>query len=332
MVAGFRAEGVGTARFVPGEVTRGELRLGDHIAGPIASPVMVATGARPGPVLWVQAAIHGGETGGTLGIARALRRMDLARMSGAVVGVLAANPLAFRAQLRNTPQDGENMNRVFPGAPAGAVTRQMAHHLLTAAESVAAAVLDFHSGGVECVVPFYALYWADGSDASRCAGDLARAIGADTVWEATDAWLSGAMMVQLTTRGMPAVIVECGGGGAMPEEHVEAFATSIEGAARALSILPGAAPRAKRIRRIGSCDLVFSRQGGFFVPGCAVGASLAEGAVFGRIIDAFGDEREVIRAKKPAFVAAIGRPYLPVHSGALIGELNDELGWEGSDA
>jgi predicted deacylase len=331
-MAGFRAEAVGSARLEPGRLTTGELLLADHIAGPIASPVMVATGAQPGPVLWVQGAIHGEEVGGTLGIARALNRMDPATMRGAVVGVLTANPLAFRAQQRNTPQDGENMNRVFPGAPAGALTRQMAHALFTACTGIADAALDFHSGGVECVVPFYGLHWEDGSPAARRSGEIARAIGADTVWTADDTWLSGAMAVQLVKRGIPAVIVECGGGGAMPEEHVEAFGGSIEGAARALGILPGAPPRQKRLRKVGSCDLVFSGQGGFFVPDCAVGASLQKGDRFGHVIDAFGVEREVIRAHKPSWVAAIGRNYLPVHSGALIGELNDELGWEDADA
>ena len=327
-MGGFPAEAVGSARLEPGRLTTGDLVLADHIAGPIASQVMVATGARPGPVLWVQGAIHGSEVGGTLGIARALNRMNPATMRGAVVGVLTANPLAFRAQQRNTPQDGENMNRVFPGAPAGMLSRQMAHALFTTCAGIADAALDFHSGGVECIVPFYGLHWDDSSPASRRAGELARAIGADTVWTAQDAWLSGAMVVQLVKCGIPALIVECGGGGAMPEEHIESFAGSIEGAARAMGILPGAPPRQARIRRIGSCDLVFSGQGGFFVPDCEVGASLKQGDRFGHVIDAFGMEREVVRAHKPAWVAAIGRNYLPVHSGALIGELNDELDWE----
>lgn len=329
---GFRAEAVGSVRLEPGRLTTGELVLADHIAGPVASPLMVVTGAQPGPVLWVQGAIHGGEVGGTLAIARALNRMDAATMCGAVVGVLTANPLAFRAQQRNTPQDGENMNRVFPGAPAGALTRQMAHALFTACAAIADAALDFHSGGVECIVPFYGLHWDDGSAAAKRAGEIARAIGADTVWIAQDPWLSGAMAVQLVKHGIPAVIVECGGGGAMPEEHIETLARSIEGAARALGVLPGGPSRQKRIRKVGSCDLVFSSQGGFFVPDCAVGASLEPGDRFGHVIDAFGAEREVIRAHKPAWVAAIARSYLPVHSGALIGELNDELGWEESHA
>jgi predicted deacylase len=104
---------VGSAAFVPSTVTRGRLTLAEHIDGPVSAPLMIAAGARAGRVLWAQAAIHGGEVGGT--IARLLARLDLSTTSGAIVAVLAANPLAFAAQTRNTAQDGENMNRVFPG-------------------------------------------------------------------------------------------------------------------------------------------------------------------------------------------------------------------------
>lgn len=323
---------VGTALFTPGALTRGELVLTEHIDGPVTTPVMIATGAKPGPVLWVQGAIHGGEIGGPLAIARCLAGLDTEAMSGAIVGVLTANPLAFGAQTRNMPQDGENMNRVFPGTVQGTITRQMAATLLAAAESVADTVIDCHSGGVEAIVPFYALYWDDASEASKLSAQYARSAGTDIIWKARDGWLSGGMFSNLVKRGLPSVIIECGGGGAMPDEHIDAFASSITGIARCMSILPGGPVRQPRYTVIGACDLVYSQEGGFFLPDCAAGDRLAAGARVGTIIDAFGTVKEVITAPKRAFVAAVARRYLPVHSGSFIAELNDDLGWEnGSD-
>jgi predicted deacylase len=321
-------EAVGTAVFAAGRRTYGELVLAHHVDGPVATPVAIIGGRQPGPVLWVQAALHGGESGGTLGIARCLDRLDPDEMTGAIVAVMAANPLAFRAQTRITPQDGENMNRVFPGTRAGTITRQMAHRLMETAEATADAVIDLHSSGLEAIVPLYSLFWDDGSEASIQASSLARNAGTQVVWAAQDSWLSGSMFANLTRRGLPALILECGGGGAVPDEHIEAFARGIEGVARALEILPGGPVRQQRYRTIGACDLVFTQEGGFFVPACEAGDVLQRGAVVGRVLDPFGTEREVITAAKPAYVAAIGRRFLPVHSGTMVAELNDDKGWE----
>jgi predicted deacylase len=145
-----RPAAVGTAAFREGSITTGELPLAWLADGPLGAPVMVATGRRPGPTLWVQAAIHGSEIGGTLGLHKVLQTLDLDTLSGAVVAVLAANPLAFRAQARNSPQDGENMNRTFPGTLDGTITRQMAYRLIEAARESADIAMDLHSGGVEC--------------------------------------------------------------------------------------------------------------------------------------------------------------------------------------
>lgn len=327
MGTGLKQTAIGTARFEPGQITTGELALAHHLDGPVAAPVMIATGAKPGPTLWVQAAIHGGEIGGTLGIVRCLKRLDLQSMAGAIVGILAANPLAFRAQTRNTPIDGENMNRLFPGSLSGSITRQMAHQLMEVAVSQADVVVDLHSGGHEAVVPFYSLFWDDGSDASRAAAGYARSAATDVIWAARDEWLSGAMFTQLTRRNIPALIIECGGGAEIPDSHIEAFASAIEGIARAAEILPGGRVPQARYRTIGSCDLAFTRRGGFFVPACAAGDTLKKGDPVGRVVDIFGQDQEVITTPKRAFIAAIGRPYLPVQSGAMIAELNDDGGW-----
>ncbi|WP_414474089.1 succinylglutamate desuccinylase/aspartoacylase family protein [Microvirga sp. M2] len=323
---GLKAQAVGTAPFEPGRLTTGELTLAHQIDGPVTAPIMIATGAGPGPILWVQAAIHGGEIGGTLGIARCLERLDLQTMPGAIVGALAANPLAFRTQTRNTPVDGENMNRLFPGAANGTITRQMALALMETAMASADIVMDLHSGGHEAIVPFYSLYWEDGSDASQKARAYARSAATDVVWAARDEWLSGAMFTQLTRRGVPALIVECGGAG-ISEAHIESFAQAIEGVARAAGILPGGAVRQERYRTIGSCDLAYTRHGGFFIPACEAGGTLEQGREVGRVVDVYGRTQETIVTPKRAYIAAVGRPYLPVQSGAMVAELNDDHGW-----
>ncbi|UCE31324.1 MAG: succinylglutamate desuccinylase/aspartoacylase family protein [Burkholderiales bacterium] len=316
-----RATVVGTAKAARGRWTTGTLALGRYPDGPITTPVNIACGATDGPTLWVQAAIHGTETGGAMGLLKLFRRLDLASMRGTIVGIMAANPSAFRGYSRNTPFDGENMNRLFPGNAAGGHSRRQASVLMETACAVADAVMDLHSGGDQAVVPFYALYWDDRSEASKRSRELALATGAKDLWRSSDTWLEGTMLANATRRGIPSVIVECGGGGSLPESEVDIFADAIEGVARQMGIVPGPARRRKAPREMTRCLLVFNRKGGYFVPAVGVGAIVDKGTVIARIMDPHGRVIEQIRSPNgPAYLAALARPYLPVYSGAMVAE------------
>ena len=312
---------VGTARGEAGRWTTGRLTLGYYPDGPITSPVNILCGEQPGPVLWVQSAIHGDEPGGAIGSLRLLKRCDPKAMKGAIIMVMAANPTAFRSHARNTPFDCENMNRCFPGDPNGGHSSRTASILMETASSVADVVMDLHSGGIEAIVPFYAIYREDGSATSREARRLARATGTPDIWACQDAWLDGAMFVNFVKQGKPAVIVECGGGGLMPEAHIENFASAVEGVARAIGIIPGEPTIQPRYRTMGQCFIVFNQRGGFFAPAVSAGDIVEKGQPLGRILSPHGEiVEEVVSPNGPGYVAALSRPYLPVYSGAWIAE------------
>jgi len=312
---------VGTARARTGQWATGTLTVGHYPDGPITAPVNVLRGSAPGPTLWVQCAIHGTEVGGAIGLLQLFKRLDPEKMKGAIIGVMATNPTAFRSYARNTPLDGENLNRLFPGHPAGPHSHQSADVLFRTAFRVADVMMDLHSGGDEAIVPFYGLYFDDGSPAAQEARRLVEAVGSEVVWASQDSWLDGAMFVNFTRRGKPGLIVECGGGGAVPEQHVKHFAGAIEGVAKAMGILPGQPRRQKRYRVVGNCELVFNRSGGYFLPDVAAGDTVRRGRRIGRVMDPYGAVVEEITSPNgPAYIAAIARAYLPVHSGAMVAE------------
>ena len=313
---------VGTAVAEPGKITRGELLLGHFPDAPITSPVMIACGKEPGPVLWIQGCVHGPEIGGPVAMQRVLGGLDASTLKGTIVCVMLANPNAFRGYSRNTPLDGENLNRIFPGSPSGAHSQQTAHYLFEAAESVADAFLDLHSGGDRSIVPFYALYRNDGSDASKRARELAEAAGTPDIWASTDSWLTGAMFTNLTARGIPSLIIECGGGGQLSDSDVEKFETAITGIGRALGIIPGDAPRQQKYRVMDNALLVYSQKGGFFLPAVETGAVVREGQELGRIFNPYGDVIETVTSPMgPAWIGSMRKRYMPVYSGDQIAEV-----------
>lgn len=316
---------VGTARAKPGAWTTGTLTLGEYPDAPIITPVNILCGNRPGPVLWVQSAIHGAECGGALGLLRLFKSLDPKRMKGAIVGIMAANPTAFRLLARNTPYDGENMNRLFEKPSRTAHSRQAAATLIDTAMHVADAVMDMHSGGLDTEVPFYAIYCEDGSPASKRAAELARATGVDAIWRSTDAWLAGAMYTAATKRGKPAIIVENGSGAELTDRVVDLNRDAIAGVARALGIVPGRPKPARRILGLGTCDLLYNQRGGFFLPAVEVGDVVRKGRIIGRILDSYGRIVEEMASPKRAYIAALVRRHRAIHSGTMCAECCDVL-------
>src|SRR5687768_12083313 len=86
---------------------------------PLRIAVHEITGAKPGPTVGITASVHGDELAPVEALRRLLETIDPAEMSGRLVVVPVVNPLAFQAQTRHTPQDMQNLNRVFPGDPDG---------------------------------------------------------------------------------------------------------------------------------------------------------------------------------------------------------------------
>lgn len=307
----------GTAEATPGTLATGTIALGHFADAPMTSPVMLASGAKPGPRLLVQCLIHGPEVVGPIATARFLRGLDLTVMSGSIAALLVANPPGFRAYNRLTPQDGQNLNRVFPGSPAGTVTEQLADRLMGLYRDHADVLLDLHSGGELTITAFYVIHTAGTGAAFDESQRLAASVGSRYQWESDEPWLEGAAFANATRRlGLPAIIVESGGGGRVTDDDLANMATALDGLTKALGMIPGLPPASKNIRRGGGAVHVKATRGGFWQPAVAPGEDMVRGQTMGRIIDVFGATAETIACPHDrAWVGSIRRPWMAVHAG-----------------
>ena len=108
---------------------------------------------RPGVL--ITAGLHGDEgPWGGWAISKLLARIDAEDVDGFVRVVPMTNPLAMGADKRNAPIDQLDLNRVFPGNPAGSYTERVAHVLATEALEGIDYVIDLHGGGSWCVNDF----------------------------------------------------------------------------------------------------------------------------------------------------------------------------------
>jgi uncharacterized protein len=313
----------GSARAAAGELATGVLPLGEWLEGPVTSPVMLARGAKPGPCLFVQCLIHGGENVGPIALARFLRGLDLTALSGTIKGLMIANPLGHRQHSRLTPQDGANLNRVFPGKPDGTVSEQLAHRLLDLAASEGDAVVDLHSGGELTITAFYAIYPKGPGAAERESERLAVATGSPYPWGATEAWLDGAAFTNICRRrGVPAIIVESGGGARVTDTDLARFQQALTGVCRAMGMLAGAVEPCPTPKHGGNAVHVKCIRGGYWEPHVQPGDTMTAGQLMGVMRDITGLVVEEVRCPaRHAWVGSIRRPWMPLYNGEQVVEV-----------
>ncbi|MCB1489520.1 MAG: succinylglutamate desuccinylase/aspartoacylase family protein [Bauldia sp.] len=105
----------------------------------------IANGEGPGLVL--MAGNHGDEYEGELTLLKVMRLLEAEAVTGSVTILPATNLPAVMAAKRCSPFDGGNLNRAFPGDPAGGPTHRIAHYVEHDILPRHDVLFDIHSGG-----------------------------------------------------------------------------------------------------------------------------------------------------------------------------------------
>lgn len=283
---------VGTATAATGEVARGAILAGDLAGGvKVEIPVVVINGAKPGPVFWVNGAIHGDEPEGPRAIQLAMARIDPAQLTGAVVMVPVVNPLAFSAAERGNPLDtfSYDMNRIYPGRPNGYFTERLADLHWRAMKDVADMEISIHSGGAHSFLD-KAIFVDERPESV----ELARAMGEGWGCIMSNFSTSGSPMAALNGAGKVGITVELGGRSATSPErfrHVaEELAKSILNILYHYKMLPGTPTYPKPAYK-GVQEALLAPASGIFltVEGVDFLTMMKKGDPIARIVNLFGD-------------------------------------------
>ena len=126
---------------------------------PVASPypveITAICGSQPGKTLIVTAGIHGCEYVGIEALNRLKKELDPSGLSGRVILLPLVNPEGFYMGAKQTiPADGQNLNRMFPGDPAGTFSSRFAKILEKVLYPEADFLMDLHGGDInEALTP-----------------------------------------------------------------------------------------------------------------------------------------------------------------------------------
>src|SRR6185437_6368851 len=211
-------------------------------------PVVEVTVAADGPRLVVLAGVHGCEYLSMAAVRRWARGLEERELRGRVVAVPVLNLPAFRARSPFVvPEDGKNLNRCFPGDPAGTLAPRLAHAAFTELITGSDAYIDAHCGDMAEALEPFALYEAGPAEAA--ARDLALAYGLGYVIRqeaGPGRAVSGTSSGAAAAAGIPAITAEAGGCGIVERWAVDAHVGGLNAVLAQLGMaapVDAAAPR-----------------------------------------------------------------------------------------
>lgn len=136
---------LGGISVLPGERSDLRVKISElYTAMPVMIPLTIVNGAKPGPRLFITAAIHGNETNGIEMVRRIRADVDPLSLKGVLLLVAIANPIAFMNLHRDLP-DGRDLNRFFPGRQSGSMASLIAAALFDKVIRRADIGIDLHT-------------------------------------------------------------------------------------------------------------------------------------------------------------------------------------------
>jgi hypothetical protein len=117
-----------------------------HTHTKIEIPVIIERAKDDGPVLLLNAGIHGNELNGVEIVREMLVKKYTKPEKGMVISIPTLNVFGFLNQTREFP-DGKDLNRSFPGSKNGSLASIFAYHMMNEIIPHIDYCIDFHTGG-----------------------------------------------------------------------------------------------------------------------------------------------------------------------------------------
>lgn len=273
--------------------------------------VDIVAGANPGPVVGILAGVHGDEYEGVLAAIHLRRELCSELLCGEVRIAAPAHPAAWVSRTRDSPVDGKNLARVFPGRPDGCATEQVAHVLTERLIRGADLVIDLHSAGSHFDMPLLCGYHASedrrGSESQR----FAEAFAARFTWAHHEVPAPGRSLTAAFHLGIPAIYVESHGGLSIRADDLLGYLGGVRRVLHMLGMLadaPAASHSLVRVWGDGDTDAgIVASTGGYLVTHRSAGARVWRGDLVAEIVQPDGAPATQILAPHDGFVMLVRR-------------------------
>jgi hypothetical protein len=257
----------------------------------VSLPVVVIHGSRPGPVVWLSAAVHGDELNGVVIVDEVVQKLPPKSIAGTVLAVPIVNAFGLIQGSRYLP-DRRDLNRSFPGSKRGSLGARLAHLFSELVIAPADIGLDFHTGsGGRSNLPQVRCDLED--PRTR---ELAAVFGAPVTLNAV--LRDGSLRSHAVKLGKPTLLCEAGEANRLDDRSI---AIGVAGALRVLHSVgvldEPQAPADPPTQFFQSTTWVRASRSGFCRLAVELGDWVEEGDAFGTIINPATGSRSPMKSK-----------------------------------
>ena len=254
----------------------------------ITIPATLLCGRKAGKTITISAGVHSREYIGIETLIRLAQELTPEMVQGTILLLHCCNYKGFLSRSSDVmPQDGKNLNRVFPGAADGTPTQKLAAFLESEIIGHTDYLVDLHSGGFcEALTPHVYYHGAAAPNVCAVSRRIAELSGAEYLVrsETKNGFYSHAGQC-----GVPAIILERGGCGLLQEEEVQQDLADVKNILRGLGFLQDLPAKIFPHRLAQNGHYLNAPASGCWYPKKQPGDRLKTGELLGEIRSIYGE-------------------------------------------
>ncbi|MEN8251748.1 MAG: succinylglutamate desuccinylase/aspartoacylase family protein [Bacteroidota bacterium] len=304
---------IGSIQANPGEKVTGKLIVEEGIDKGSFIPITVIYGEKPGPVLTLNAGIHGTEYVPVITLQLIMHKIKPEDLSGILIMVHVANIPSFQGRgVYNNPIDFKNLNRVYPGKADGTFSERLAFTLTNEIITKSDYYIDLHGGEFnESLLNFlYFYYGCPDADVCRKSRMMAHAMGNRYLIpydfnSIPDSLPSQYSEYEAMRQGVPAIVVEFGDRGEVDPSILDFAEKGIMNVMKTLGMLEGNTFVVDNPIYLLDEESIKSDNNGIFYSLFEKGHYVTKGSLLGYTTDYWGNRIEQFTAPYSGIIVSI---------------------------
>ncbi len=253
-------------------------------------PVTFLNGKENGKTILITSGIHGGEYEGIRAATEIARELDPQEICGQIAVIHPCSVQTFQAKQENiTPEDGKNLNRVFPPDKNGTLTDKIAWTLWDKFQSRADFHMDLHGCFSDWITPH--VYYTGVAEKAVIETARDAALQVSVPYMVKSVATSGAYN-HSGISGIPGILLERGQSNLFSEEDIRLYKIDVRNVLRHLGVLRSA-KEPQPVKPVDVCDLTYASsavdQKGCWYPAIDLSRPFRKGEKIGEVRDLFGN-------------------------------------------
>ena len=297
---------IGEHSVLPGQSKKIELPVAKlYTDSDVNLPVHIFRGKKPGPTVFISAAVHGDELNGIEIIRRLLKLKGFKISSGTLIAVPIVNVYGVINQSRYLP-DRRDLNRCFPGSPKGSLAARVANIFLNEIVSHCDYGIDLHTGAIHrSNLPQIR---ADLEDEETL--ELAKAFGVPVILNSNI--IDGSLRESAVKNGTRVLLYEAGEALRFDEFSIRAGIKGVINVLRHLKMMPKSRGKKRELNYFiaNNSGWLRASESGFVTHHFKLGDHVRAGEVLAEIGGPYGDVLDQVVAKKDGVI--IGKQNIPL--------------------